>query len=130
MDTGNQLDALANFLRERHSRVMALEAGAMRRVEAGDTQGYAAGMREKAELLSRLDEDAKPLLTPLPGELRFRLALALDRFASGARTALRLNSVFYMSALLYPDEHKEGMQDNLMAFIGRLEREGENFAEL
>ncbi|MDR1659179.1 MAG: hypothetical protein LBR94_02410 [Desulfovibrio sp.] len=127
MDTGECLNALTDCLKERHSRVMALEAGAMRRLEAGDTQGYIVDMRAKAELLAKLDEDAKPLLAPLPGELRFKLALALDRFASGARTALRLNSVFYMSALLYPDEHKEGMPDNLMAFIGRLEREGGNF---
>jgi hypothetical protein len=108
---------------------MALEAEAMRCVEAGDTQSYIAGMRAKAELLAELGEDVKPLLAPLPGELRFKLALELDRFASGARTALRLNSVFYMSALLYPDEHREGMPDNLMAFIGRLEREGESFQD-
>jgi hypothetical protein len=127
MDTGQQLNALADCLKERHSRIMALEAEAMRCIEAGETQGYAAGMRAKAELLANLDEETKPLLAPLPGELRFRLALALDRFVSGARTALRLDSVFYMSALLYPDEHRKGMPDNLMTFIGRLEREGENF---
>ncbi|MDR2055129.1 MAG: hypothetical protein LBQ10_04595 [Desulfovibrio sp.] len=127
MYTGQRLNMLADCLKERHSRIMALEAEAMSCLEAGDTQGYAAGMRAKAELLARLDEEAKPLLASLPGELRFRLALALDRFASGARTALRLNSVFYMSALLYPDDHRKGMPDNLMAFIGRLEQEGEDF---
>ncbi|MDR2574522.1 MAG: hypothetical protein LBC94_09335 [Desulfovibrio sp.] len=128
MSEKRRLEALTAYLKERHERVMALEAGAARALEKGDTQDYISAMRAKAELLSRLNEDAKPLLEPFPGEARFRLALSLDGFASGANTALRLNSVFYMSALLYPDDHKQGEMDNLLAFIGRLEREGENFS--
>ena len=80
-----------------------------------------------AESLAALAEDAKPLLAPLPGELRFNLALALENFAAGARTALRLNSVFYMSALLYPDDHKSGDPDNLTLCIDRISRQGEDF---
>ena len=124
MSEEGRLEAFTAYLKERHERVMALEAGAAHALEKGDTQGYIGAMRAKAELLSRLNEDARPLLDPFPGEARFRLALALDGFASGASTALRLNSVFYMSALLYPDNHKQGEPDNLLEFIGRLEREG------
>lgn len=85
-------------------------------------------MCEKAELLIALSDEAKPLLASLPGEARFNLALALERFSGSARNAIQLNSVFYMSALLYPDDHKKGEPDNLQLFIERVEREGESFA--
>ena len=108
MSDQNATEALAGliqWLRERHDRIMAVEAEALRLLEAGDTPGHNAKMREKAELLAALGEDAKPLLAGLPGELRFNLALALERFSGSARNALGLNSVFYMSALLYPEEY-------------------------
>lgn len=79
----------------------------------GDTPGHNEHMRLKAELLAAMAEDAKPLLEPLPGETRFNYALALEGFSASARMSLRLNSIFYMSALLYPDNHKPGQPDNL-----------------
>ena len=72
-------------------------------------------------------EDAKPLLEPLPGETRFNYALALEGFSASARMSLRLNSVFYMSALLYPDDHKPGQPDNLTLCIDRMEKMGLDF---
>lgn len=121
------LKALIVWLRQRHDVVMELEAAALACLNAGDTPGYTQGMHRKAESLAALAEDAKPLLAPLPGELCFNLALALENFAAGARTALRLNSVFYMSALLYPDDHKSGDPDNLTLCIDRISRQGEDF---
>lgn len=131
MSDQNAAEALAGliqWLRERHDRIMAVEAEALRLLEAGDPPGHNAKMREKAELLAALGEDAKPLLAGLPGELRFNLALALERFSGSARNALGLNSVFYMSALLYPEDHKQGEPDDLTVCIDRMEREGENFS--
>lgn len=122
------LARIVQWLRARHDRIMAVEAEALRLLEAGDTPGHNAGMREKAEMLAALHTDATPLLADLPGEPRFRLALALERFSDSARTALKLNSVFYMSALLYPDTHKKGEPDNLALCIDRIEQEGENFS--
>ena len=72
-------------------------------------------------------EDAKPMLEFLPGELRFNLAMALEKFSSSARMALRLNSIFYMGALLYPDDHIKGEPDNLILCIERIEKQGEGF---
>ena len=74
-----------------------------------------------------LCEEAKPLLEPLPGETRFNYALALESFSASARLSLRLNSVFYMSALLYPDDHKPGQPDNLTLCIDRMEKLGLEF---
>ena len=33
-----------------------------------------------------------------------------------------------MSALLYPEDHKQGEPDDLTVCIDRMEREGENFS--
>lgn len=126
--SGEALARLIRWLQERRAAVMAVEREALQRLETGDTPGHNEKMREKAELLAALSEEAKPLLAPLPGEPRFNLALALERFSGSARNALQLDSVFYMSALLYPDDHKKGEPDNLLLFIERVEREGARFA--
>ena len=121
------LASLVLWLRNRHAEVMATEAQALARLDAGDTTGHNELMRRKAELLSSMAEDAKPLLEPLPGETRFNYALALETFSASARMSLRLNSVFYMSALLYPDDHKPGQHDNLTLCIDRMEKLGLEF---
>ena len=121
------LASLVLWLRNRHAEVMATEAQALARLDAGDTPGHNDLMHRKAELLSSMAEDAKPLLEPLPGETRFNYALALESFSASARMSLRLNSVCYMSALLYPDDHKPGQPDNLTLCIDRMEKLGLEF---
>ena len=126
-NTAASLARVIQWLRERHDRIMAVEAEALRMLEAGDTPGHNAKMREKAEMLAALCTDAKPLLAELPGELRFKLTLALEHFSGNARKALGFKSVFYMAALLYPDNPKKGEPDNLTLCIDRIEQQGENF---
>ena len=121
------LTSLIKWLRNRHAEVMAAEAQALARLDAGDTPGHNEHMRLKAELLAAMAEDAKPLLEPLPGETRFNYALALEGFSASARMSLRLNSIFYMSALLYPDDHKPGQPDNLILCIEHMEKMGLEF---
>ena len=123
------LASLVTWLRNRQAEVMAAEAQALARLDAGDTPGHNDLMRRKAELLAAIAEEAKPLLEPLPGETRFNYALALESFSASARMSLRLNSVFYMSALLYPDEHKPGQPDNLTLCIDRMEKLGLEFRQ-
>lgn len=122
------LAAAIAWLRARHGEIMATEREALALMDAGDIPGYTAKMHAKAESLAALAKDAAPQLAALPEPLGGRLAGALKRFSQSAAMALRLDSVFYMSALLYPDEHKPGEPDNLALFIGQLEARGENFA--
>lgn len=130
MQTPDQtaLPAAIAWLRARHADIMTTEREALALMEAGDIPGYTAKMHAKAESLAALARDAAPLLATLPEPLRDRLAAALKRFSQSAAMALRLDSVFFMSALLYPDEHKPGEPDNLALFIDQLETRGENFA--
>ncbi|WP_308620730.1 hypothetical protein [uncultured Desulfovibrio sp.] len=122
------LAAAIAWLRARHGEIMATEREALALMDAGDIPGYTAKMHARAESLAALAKDAAPRLAALPEPLRGRLAGALKRFSQSAAMALRLDSVFYMSALLYPDEHKPGEPDNLALFISQLEARGEHFA--
>ncbi len=89
-------------------------------IESGDTAGYRAIMRKKAELLASLDKEGGVHLAALPAALRERARAGLRNFASGAANALSIDSVFYMSALLYPDEAKPGEPNNLERFRDEL----------
>jgi hypothetical protein len=106
--------ALANFLDERAGAVHALEAEAAALIHGQQDQaGYAAVMRRKAELLAAIAEDAHELLDALPQPLADAAAARLEQFSANAGNALRIGSVFYMAALLYPDEHRPGEPNNL-----------------
>ena len=123
--TGTQ--SFIAWMEERYAAVMAAERHALDELDAGHTGAYTAAMKEKASLLATMDRDAAALAADVEDSaLRDAAAHALHRFSNSARNALRLDSVFYMSALLYPDDHKAGEPDNLRLFIdglraGRLE---------
>ncbi len=117
---GDRMNAFSDWLAERAAHIRRMEQEALRRLEQGDEAAYRRLMRQKAELLAALPKDALPLLREMEPGAR---SAALDRlmaFARGAANALSLNSVFYMSALLYPEAHREGEPNDLEAFIASL----------
>ena len=128
-DCQEALAALVAWLRERHRAIMTAEQTALACLDKGDIPGHSEGMHTKARLVEAMCEDARPVLANLPGPLRARVAFGLDRFSRSAHTGLKLKSLFYMSALLYRDDHKKGEPDNLHVFIDRLECEGEHFGD-
>ena len=109
-----------DWLKAQHAAIMADEAEALARLGAGDTGGYTEKMRAKAEAVAALAKDAAPVLAGLPEAVRERVQRGILRFSQSAATGLQLGSVFYMSALLYPDDHKPGEPDNLALFIEEL----------
>ena len=108
---------IIDWLKARHAAIMADEAEALARLKAGDTEGYSEKMRAKAEAVAALAKDAAPVLAALPEAVREPILRGLMRFSQSAAMGLKLGSVFYMSALLYPDDHKPGEPDNLALFI-------------
>lgn len=108
------------WLEKRHATVMDYEKAALALMQAGDLDGYRKNMRQKAESLANMASEARPVLAPLtPGESR-EIESGLEAFSNSAATSLEIDSVFYMSALLYPDDHKKGEPDNLELFIRKL----------
>ena len=122
-------EEILQWLRKRHQEVMAHEKKAQDLLEMNDVDGYRLEMLAKASLLESMSKDAKEVLADLPGELRFKLGMALERFSNSARMSIKLNSVFFMSALLYRDDHKQGEPDNLALFIEDFAIKGEHFGD-
>ena len=54
------------------------------------------------------------------GELGDEITQKLEQFSMSASTALRIGSVFFMTALLYPEDHKPGEPNDLDAYIEKL----------
>ena len=112
---------LSAWLRERADAVRECEQKASVALhDEGNEPAYRDLMRQKARLLAAIADDAAPLVNALPGKEREAPLGSLEAFSQNARTALRLDSVFYMSALLYPDDHQEGDPNNLEKLIASL----------
>lgn len=113
---------LAVWLRKRHSDIKGREADALACLnDEKDVIAHRQLMMERAELIATLDVETRELVEALPESIRDDTSATVRRFAEGARNALRIDSVFYMSALLYPDEHKKGDPDNMDSLIRFLE---------
>ncbi|MCH5276871.1 MAG: hypothetical protein J1E80_03435 [Desulfovibrionaceae bacterium] len=109
-------NAFVEWLQTVCGRIADVETRGRACVERGDAEGYRALMREKAEFLAGLGEEGRAHLAALPSPLRERASARLRNFSASAQSALSLDSVFYMSALLYPDEHEPGEPNNLELF--------------
>lgn len=113
---------LSTWLRERHAAIKSREKDALSCLYADkDAISHRQLMMERAELIATLDVETKGMVAALPESIRDETAEKLQRFANGARNALRLDSIFYMSALLYPDEHKAGEPDNMELLLRGLD---------
>ena len=109
-----------DFLDNACARIAFLEAQAKDAISAENTTEYTRIMQEKASFLAALAEEGKPHIQTLPMPLQAQALQGLQRFSSSAQTALHLDSVFYMSALLFPDDHKEGQPNNLEDFAAHM----------
>lgn len=112
--------AFIEWLEERRRQIAEHETRALEALNSSWTESYAAGMRKKAEAIAALADEAAPYLAELPPEKRAYAEKKLRNFSRSAKTSLSLDSVFYMSALLYPDDHKKGQPDNLAVLIAEL----------
>ena len=116
--------ALLDFLKEQHTVIMSEEKTAYAALDAGDQEGYRTHMLKKGELLSALAQAAKPYIGKLDEVLAESVRKTIHRFSKSAAHGLSLGSMFYLSALLYRDEHPLGAPDNLQVAIQHMEEQG------
>ena len=114
------LDSFFAWLEERTREVRRIERQALGELERNNTQGYRDEMRRKAELLAGLPRASIPLAGGLPEDASQAIQEGLWRFARNAGNALSLDSVFYMSALLYPEDYRQGEANDLELFLEEL----------
>ena len=114
------INALLTTLSDTAAEVRRLEKIAHALLyENDDQQGYHDQLRHKAIALSELAEKVS-LSATLPPHLNTLIQERVGSISFEADRALRLDSVFYMSVLLYPEEYQEGTPNELENFINHL----------
>lgn len=113
--------SLIEWLEGVNREIQTLERQAKEVLETPDyKESYRQLMLRKANLLAGLPAEYDKLIKEKPGLSNTKVAQRLEDFSGGAGMALRLDSLFYMSALLYPDEHKPDEPNNLELLISEI----------
>jgi hypothetical protein len=118
------LSELIAYLEKVNAEVGRIEAEGERALADEGQTAFQACLERKAALLAGLAENSEELVEGIPGAMGDDIAERLERFSTSAATALRIGSVFFMTALLYPEEHKPGEPNDLEAYIMELRGEG------
>jgi hypothetical protein len=84
----------------------------------GDQKAHRALMVEKCLILVDLPDDIAQIMTGQEPEAA-ELNAGLADFRRRAGQALKLESIFYMSSLLYPDDYQPGQPNDLERFVER-----------
>lgn len=118
----NEDQKLIEWLERQEQQVIAAEndAKALLEADADNDEGYRKKMLEKAEILASLYERAQSFINTASANIKYETDKTLKNFSQNAKTSIKLNSVFYMSALLYPDDYQEGQPNNFKIFIEKL----------
>ncbi len=115
-----QKQAFIDWIKERQAAVKDFEAKAAGALEQNDAEAYREYMKGKALVLAGLLQNGEPLLASMPEDAASPLRHRLRQFSASASNALRIGSVFYMSALLYPEDHQPGQPNDLEIWISGL----------
>lgn len=89
--------------------------------EAGDTAGHRKLLTDKCLTLEALPEEASKSLEASTADGVAAFAAGLEDFARRAGMALSLESIFFMGALLYPEDYQDGDPNDLERFLDRYE---------
>jgi hypothetical protein len=117
------IEHLISTLTEQAKQIEQLEILAAKLVQDPQSvQRYRAVLEEKARLLAGLAQLALPITKKMPSEDATELQQMLNKFSQSAATSLRIGSPFYMSALLYPQDHQQGQPNDLELFIEQLQQ--------
>lgn len=112
--------AAFTVVRDAAGRIRELEAKAGRLLhESGDTAGHRRLLTEKCLLLEALPDDVDAGLDGSDTPDAAAFAAGLEDFARRAGLALQLESIFFMGALLYPDDYQDGEPNDLERFLER-----------
>jgi hypothetical protein len=114
------VEELIEFLETQADAVRRLEEEGNAALETEGQRAFQVKAEAKAEILAALAEDAWKFTQRIEGDEGKAVAQRLEQFSMSASTALRIGSVFFMTALLYPEDHQPGEPNDLDVFIGEL----------
>jgi hypothetical protein len=117
----NTITSFADWLDDHCQRLRNLEAEAEHMLyQEKNQEKYAALMHQKARMLQNLAQEAAPRAATLPEAVAASVMQRLERFSGNATRALSIGSIFYMYALLYPDNHVKGQPNNLDILVAEI----------
>jgi len=116
------LAELISFLEDKSATVSRLEKEGDAALDEKGQLAFQEKLEEKAEILAALGEKAWKRTEAVGGELGKEIAMKLEQFSMSASASLRIGSVFFMTALLYPEDHKPGEPNDLESFIVELKK--------
>ena len=120
-DDRNSIQKLIQALEAAAQEIRILEAqGKKALFSDDDKETYTRKLNEKAFLLMELPEMAASFLEKIERDAARDIRFVLNDFARRAGQAMELSSLFYLSALLYPDDYREGDKNDLEKFIRSL----------
>ena len=91
--------------------------------EKQDEAAYRLKLEEKTELLIALPATVANMLSGLKNtEVRAFVQERIEKFGASASNAKKISSIFYMSALLYPEDYQEGEENDFENFIASLKK--------
>jgi hypothetical protein len=123
MDQRGNVSGALSELQSAAEQIRRIEKEAREALYVGDDpETYRQKLQEKTMLLMELSELAEPFCDGMAEDARAELEAGLNSFEKRASQAWELSSIFYMSALLYPDDYNEGEPNDLEQFIDRLRR--------
>jgi len=102
-------------------RIRSLEAEASRALAEGDTATHRQELTQKCLVLEALAGEAIGSLGAGRTAETAAFVAGLEDFAQRAGMALSLESIFFMGALLYPDDYQDGDPNDLERFLDRFE---------
>lgn len=121
MSPGENISGAVSALQNAAERIRRIEEEAGEALFTKDDQEtHRQKLREKTMLLMELADLIGPFCEGMAKDVRADLETGLNSFAVRAEKAWELSSIFYMSALLYPEDYKEGDLNDLELFIDRL----------
>lgn len=110
---------LKEYLLNTASQIHDLEARKEQAIATENRQEYLDCVREKAAVLSKIYDNAKKQDITAVKNTKEILS-ALQGFSNSAKQALAVNSPWFMSELLYPDDYQENAPNNLDKLIQKL----------
>lgn len=111
---------MQDFLQHACQTIRNHENSAKQALTDNKVDEYRTIMLEKAKFLASLDRLSQNLLSTLPKDRQEYAADRLRQFSGSATMSISLNSVFYMSALLHPDDYVQGKPNDLEIFTADL----------
>ncbi|WP_320170441.1 hypothetical protein [Maridesulfovibrio sp.] len=118
-------EKLADWLEGEALQIREIEKEASSALhDNSDEQAYRELMRSKAVRLAEMADNSESYMIGLKDDDRKRIAKRLKRFSSSASTSLEIGSVFFMSALLYPEDYVDGEKNDLESFADMVRSSG------